>query len=84
LTPALLSLADGQGTNEPHLAAIFQAHQINQVLGGAVVGPWDLDGLPDEWLDVFRALTVDLPGMRAGREKVNARLEAWRAGTRRQ
>lgn len=78
MTPALLSLADGQGTSEPHLAAIFQAKMINQVMGGAFVAPWDVDELPDEWLDVFRALAVDLPGLRAGKAQVEERLEKWR------
>lgn len=80
MTPALLCLADGQGTSEPHLAAIFQARQINQALGGAFVGPWDVDELPDEWLDAFRGLAVDLPGMREGKAKVEERLVEWRKG----
>jgi hypothetical protein len=62
------------------LAAIFQAKQINQMLGGPFVGPWDLDELPDEWLDVFRAVAVDLPGMREGKAKVEERLAKWRSG----
>lgn len=37
------------------------ARQINQYLGGAVVSPWDVGQLPDEVIDLFQALQVDLP-----------------------
>jgi hypothetical protein len=50
------------------------------MLGGPFVGPWDINELPDEWLDVFRAVAVDLPGMREGKARVNERLEKWRSG----
>jgi hypothetical protein len=76
----LLSLADGQGTSEAHVAAIIQAQMINRVLGGALVAPWEVDELPNEWLDVFRAMAVELPELRQGKQRVQERLAQWRAG----
>ncbi len=71
----MLSLAEGGGTSEPHLAAVYLARMINQQLGGALVGPWDVEDLPEEWLDVFRGLSRDLPAMRAGKAQVAKTVE---------
>lgn len=32
------------------------ARQINEMCGGAVVAPWDVYDLPDEWLDAIAGL----------------------------
>lgn len=69
MTPALLALADGRGTNEAHLTAIYLAKMINREMGGVLVGPWDVYDLPEEWIDAFRGLAVELPGIRAGRKR---------------
>ncbi len=70
MTAGLLSLADGSSTQEPHLTAVYLARIINREMGGALVGPWDVGELPEEWLDVFRGLSRELPAMRAGRAEV--------------
>ena len=36
------------------LGQIIMARVINEACGGAVVSPWDVYELPDEWLDTFQ------------------------------
>ena len=43
-------------TGHPMLAAVSLTRLINQQCGGPVVRPWELDELPDEWIDVFLGL----------------------------
>lgn len=62
-----------------YLADIVIAQQINRVLGGALVGPWDLPYLDDATLDAFKALNQDLPTMRRGIETIEAAKAAIRA-----
>lgn len=50
--------------------AILQAQAINQVLGGLVVMPWEVEELPDEWIDALRMFAVDLPKMERQRKEV--------------
>lgn len=69
-----MGLARGKGTDEPHLSSILMAQAINRIMGGALVTPWNLNDLPDDWLDAFSALAYDLPEMRAGQSKVDAAL----------
>ena len=42
---------------------IIRAQKINQVVGGAAVMPWEVDELPDEWLDVFVGMVDELPAL---------------------
>jgi len=32
---------------------ILLAEKINRLSGGAVIAPWEVDDLPDDWLDAF-------------------------------
>lgn len=32
------------------------ARMVNEMSGGAIVTPWDVDELPDDWLDAFSEL----------------------------
>lgn len=43
-------------TDDPRLGAILLARKINDVCGGAVVAPWDVYELPDEWLDALERI----------------------------
>ena len=43
-------------TNDPILGAILLARQINRLCSGAVVAPWDVYELPDEWLTAFEGM----------------------------
>lgn len=74
MTRACLMLAKGKGTDEPHLVAILQAQLVNRLMGGVMVTPWNVDELPNDWLDAFDALVWELPSMREGQAKINAKL----------
>jgi hypothetical protein len=58
LTAAGDDLARRGLTSDLHLAAILQAQAINRQSGGALVGPWDLDQLPEEWLMAYQELQL--------------------------
>jgi hypothetical protein len=47
------------------LIRIIRAQKINQVVGGAAVMPWEVDELPDEWMDAFAGIADDLPEVTA-------------------
>lgn len=51
---------------------------INMYSGGTVVRPWELDDLPDEWVDAYLGLTVHLPAMRARQERIDKKFSSWR------
>ena len=38
------------------MGAILQARMVNAAIGGAVVGPGDIDGLQDEFLQACHAI----------------------------
>lgn len=79
-----LGLARKRGTTHPLIVAFLAAQRINQAAGGAVISPWELDELPDEWLDAALALTTDLQQIRQGTQQVEKRLAEWRAEHRKQ
>ena len=58
----MLEVARSGRTANPYLARIFRAQKINQAMGGLAVMPWQVDGIDDDWLEVFRALADELPG----------------------
>ena len=43
-------------TADPILRAIFLAESINRRNSGAVIAPWEVDDLPDEWQAAYQAL----------------------------
>ena len=45
-------------------ALIVRCWQVNQLLG-TNLGPWDLAGLPDEWMTALEMWIDDLPKVRA-------------------
>jgi hypothetical protein len=47
------------------LIRIIRAQKINRVVGGAAVMPWEVDELPDEWMDAFTGIADDLPEVTA-------------------
>jgi len=54
------------------------ARQINQILGGAVIAPWEIDQMPDEIIDAVLAVN----GMREvseGLGKVENIFAEWRS-----
>lgn len=56
---------------------MWLAKTINGFSGGAVIAPWEVEQLPEEWLDVFKAFTEDMPTMTKARAKVQAVKSAW-------
>ncbi len=43
------------------MGRILQARMVNSAIGGAVVGPGDIDGLQDELLEACRAIVFTVP-----------------------
>jgi hypothetical protein len=78
LTAALLEVARTDKTSDATFQAIFTAEMINRMSGGVVVAPWDVWQLPQDWLDAFKALAVDLPNYKKGIQRVNELAAAWR------
>lgn len=62
----------------PVLNEIGMAKMINQALGGPFVAPWEIDQLPDVFLDAIQALNVDLVAMRRHYQQVESHFEHMR------
>ena len=43
-------------TKDPTLGAILLARRVNHLCGGAVVAPWDVYELPEEWLTALEGM----------------------------
>ncbi len=65
-------------TNDPILAAIYTAQNVNAALGGQFVTPWDVGQLPQEWVDACIAMSVDLPKMKANMKEMDDFLANWK------
>lgn len=52
---------DGSTTNR-YLASIILARRMNQVLGGAIYGPEDMDFIDPIWLEAFEAWVEEYEG----------------------
>jgi hypothetical protein len=65
-------------TSEPTLKAIFLAEAINRRNGGAVIAPWKVFELDDDWLNAYRAL-----GDAARNAKQKQRLDGYFMAARR-
>ena len=61
------------------LIKIFKARAVNMAHGGTVIGAWDVDDLPDEFVDACDALVNDLPKMKRGTAKIESYMEKVRA-----
>lgn len=68
-------------TNDPLVIATIRARQINHLLGGFAVTPWEvLSGeIPDELLDVVVGVYQDLPAMQNAAVELEAIRAKWRA-----
>ena len=58
-------MALGGAHSNEKIEAIQYAKMINS-LTGANIAPWEVDLVPNEWLDVFYKYTVEYPKMKAG------------------
>jgi len=48
-------------TLNPFYRRIALARNINTLLGGALIAPWEVDELDESWQDAFRAWIYDGP-----------------------
>jgi hypothetical protein len=62
----------GGSTDNPYITAIIRAQRIFQ-LTGHPVWPWEVDELPDDWLDAMRAYAVDVPAKAAKRRAIQGK-----------
>jgi hypothetical protein len=70
-------LIDTGSTSNPYFARILLAKQINQASGGAVIAPWDIEQLPEVWLEAFRILNTDGRRQAEIKQIVAAKKQAW-------
>lgn len=56
----------------------MMARNINAVHGAPVIAAWQVDDLPDDWLDTMIAIATDMPRLNAGLAKLEAHKQAWR------
>ena len=65
--------------NDKLLISIFRARAVNQAHGGTVISAWEVDDLPDEFVDACTAMVNDLPNMKKGVAKIDAYMAMVRA-----
>jgi len=72
LNNALLAAATkGAGSTEK-INAVYLAKAINHLSGGAVVAPWEIDTLDQEWIDTFWLMLVDLPKAQQNSQEIES------------
>jgi len=74
LTGALLGIAQTGATDDEMLIKIFKARAVNLAHGGTVISAWDIDELPEEFVDACDALVNDLPNIKKGTAKIDAHM----------
>ena len=74
-----LQILDTGRTTHPLLTQIALARTINLASGGAVIAPWEVDQLPETWLDAFRFSVSDLQVATRARQKIQDVHSAWLA-----
>jgi len=79
LTGALLGIAQSGATDNKMLIKIFKARSVNLAHGGTVISAWDIDELPEEFVDACEALVKDLPNIKKGTAKIDAHMAKVRA-----
>jgi hypothetical protein len=75
LSGALLGLAQTGATQDELLSKILIARIINTAHGGTVIGSWEVDELPEEYVEACRALVFRLPGIQEGVRKLEEYME---------
>lgn len=76
---ALYGLAKSGRTDNPDVWRVIVARKINGVMGGALVGPWDVDRLDDITIDTIISFSDDLPAFRESIEDTERGFAEWRA-----
>ncbi len=52
-----MTLFTHRKTDDPYFAAILLARQINDLCGGGIIAPWEVNELSDEWLDALTGIS---------------------------
>jgi hypothetical protein len=73
LRDALDYAAQKGTTGHDKIKAIELARLINLQCGGAVIAPWQVGQLDEEWMEVFKGL-MDLPKLRANYQAFDRKL----------
>jgi hypothetical protein len=73
LSDALSYAAQKGVTGHDKLRAVQLAKLINLQCGGAIIAPWEIDDLDEEWRDVFYGL-AELPALRTNYQAFDRRL----------
>lgn len=74
LSDALDHAAQSGKTSHAMIHAVSLARLINLQCGGAVIAPWEIDQLDDEWIAVFTGLAEDLPRYRESHQAFERKL----------
>jgi len=48
-------------------------------MGGALVGPWDVLEMPEEWAEALQTFVAEFPAMKNGMKQVEDVFAKWRA-----
>jgi hypothetical protein len=57
-------LSVGGKVDDPAVVQVLEARTVNHALGGAVVGPGDVNDLQDDFIDTCRTIVIDAPVLR--------------------
>jgi hypothetical protein len=63
-------LASGGAGATEKINNIHLAKLINFASGGAVIRPWEVDQLPQEWLDTFMMMLIDMPKVKTAAQEI--------------
>ncbi len=75
---ALLVAAQSGATINPILSNIQLANITNRLHGGPVIGAWEIDQLPDDWLDAMVLTGTKLQTFQRSFQRLEAYKAAWR------
>lgn len=56
------------------------ARRVNQAHGGVIVAAWQVDDLPQDWLEAMAGIVDDLPNMKDQMQAFERNRERWRDG----
>jgi len=66
-------------TGHPQIQAVWLAHIVNRYCGGAVISPFEVDQLSDDWIEVFIGLADDLPKMQTAQKQADQKFVEFRS-----
>lgn len=69
----------GQGIRDEQLINVAIAQKVNSVIGGALVGPWDIGIMDPDLIDILIAVADELPSIERGRAQIKKKIGDWKA-----